>query len=48
MRWSSAQPYRISNGEVNYAPFLLVPWAPTIRSSRSFRRLFFHVNEWFR
>src|SRR5438876_1211691 len=27
MRWSSAQPSRISNAEVNYAPFLLVPLA---------------------
>jgi NADP-dependent 3-hydroxy acid dehydrogenase YdfG len=30
MRWSSAQPYRISKAEVNYAPFLLVPWAPIL------------------
>src|SRR5438445_11167136 len=30
MRWSSAQPYRISNAEVNYAPFLLAPWAPIL------------------
>src|ERR1700758_110565 len=30
MRWSSAQPYRISNAEVNYAPFLLVPLAPAL------------------
>jgi pimeloyl-ACP methyl ester carboxylesterase len=26
MRWSSAQPYRISNAEVNYAPFFLSCW----------------------
>src|SRR6202521_4699231 len=30
MRWSSAQPYRISNAEVNYAPFRLVPLAPIL------------------
>src|SRR6202795_4022634 len=30
MRWSSAQPYRISNAEVNHAPFLLVPLAPIL------------------
>src|SRR5712671_4333216 len=30
MRWSSAQPYRISNAEVSYAPFLLVPLAPIL------------------
>src|SRR5579864_2975515 len=28
MRWSSAQPYKTSNPEANYAPFLLVPLAP--------------------
>src|SRR5450432_588557 len=27
MRWSSAQRYRISNAEVNYAPFVLIPLA---------------------
>src|SRR5713101_3770420 len=30
MRWSSAQPYRISNAEVNYAPLRLVPLAPIL------------------
>src|SRR5437879_2578473 len=30
MRWSSAQPYRISNAEVNHASFLLVPLAPIL------------------
>src|SRR6478736_637256 len=27
MRWSSGQPYRISNAEVNYAPFVFIPLA---------------------
>src|SRR6267154_6584874 len=30
MRWSSAQPYRISNAQVNHAPFLPVPFAPIV------------------
>src|SRR5467141_2030008 len=30
MRWSSAQRYRISDAELNYAPFLLVPLAPIL------------------
>src|SRR6202795_2579291 len=30
MRWSSAQPYRISNAEVNHASFLLVPLVPIL------------------
>src|SRR5260370_8340200 len=30
MRWSSAQPYRTSNAEVNYAPFRLGPLAPIL------------------
>src|SRR5882724_12433689 len=30
MRWSSAQRYRISKAEQNYAPFLLVPLAPIL------------------
>src|SRR5436190_10925454 len=28
MRWSSAQRFRISNAEVDYAPFLLIPLDP--------------------
>jgi len=33
-RWSSAQPYRISNAEVNHAPFLLVHWPRFLQVSR--------------
>src|ERR1700676_1240931 len=32
MRWSSAQPYKISNAERNYAPFWLVPLARILAS----------------
>src|SRR6266852_2250671 len=30
MRWSSAQRYRTSNAETNYAPFLLCPLGPIL------------------
>src|SRR5467141_4829561 len=30
MRWSSAQPSRISNRDARYAPFLFVPLAPIV------------------
>jgi|ERR1700757_1705810 hypothetical protein len=30
MRWLSAQPYRISNAELDYAPFVLVRRAPIL------------------
>ena len=32
MRWLSAQPYRISNAELDYAPFVLVRRAPILAS----------------